>query len=109
MDGKKDMIVVPAKKTNQFSWSPDNRHFLFAYNDGNVTVANLGEVDAAAATITQVTSMRDGGWIDAAHYMIVDKTDSGWQVWSGQIGSQPVIVYSDTITDDGTTSLQINH
>lgn len=108
MDGKKDVIYVPAKKTNQFSWSPDNRHFLFAYNDDRVTVANLGEVDGAGTTIPQVTSMRGGGWIDATHYMIVDKADSGWQVWSGQIGTEPKIVYSDTITDDGTTSLTIN-
>lgn len=101
LDGSMDEVYLANHKVNQFIWSPDSRHFLFAYNDGTNRVANLGSIGSMGTTIPQITSMRHAEWLDALHYLIVDKSATGWKIWHGTVGSDPQLVYSDSNAEDG--------
>jgi hypothetical protein len=104
-----DEIYPSGQKINRFLWSPDSVHFLFSSNDGINALAYLGQPGTSPTAISTVTSMRDAAWVDANHYLIVDKAASGWKIWYGQAGQVPVILFSDSNTTDGFTSLAVNY
>ena len=101
-------IYPSGQKLNRFFWSPDNVHFLFSSNEGITTLAYLGQPGIDPAPISIVTSMRDAAWLDASHYLIVDKTAMGWKIWYGHIGAEPAVVYSDSNAKDDNTTLSIH-
>lgn len=100
LSGSENVVYSPNSYVPLVSWSPDSRHFLYSVNINGINQAYLGTPGSLPIMIPQITSLSAMRWIDTNRYLILDMTGSGWKLWLGNITSSPVVVYSDTLSNE---------
>lgn len=82
-DGGGDSLFLTGNANPPLQWSPDGAHFNFVLDGGNQT--RLGQIGGGYRTLGDTGTATQVKWIDAATFLFMNKTGTGWEIRRGTI------------------------
>lgn len=103
-----DSIYASQSDVSLIRWSPDNQSFLYSMNTNGVNQPFLGKKGSAPESIQGITSLVGAQWIDANRFLLLDRSDSGWKIWLGSIGSAPSLIFAEAASSNAAPQFHAN-
>jgi hypothetical protein len=104
-DGSGDSLFATAQMDFN-NWAPDSAHFV--YSNWTPATTQLGLLGSSGVTLSDFLSVQNVEWIDATHFLFMDKNGSNWEIRLEQVGSPSTFIFSTAAGSNYTPSFDFS-